>query len=282
MNLSRDAEAFLEEMHKKNEQDYREFQYYQEQTVKTLQVFHELCVKNQIPYYLGYGSLLGAVRNGGQIPWDYDVDLWIPASQIENILRALDRDLPNTYHYATRYTDNSFRTYTLKIAPKEFDCDVIHVDIFWLFGAPEQGHEKLVKRGKYYAEAMLHKYADRAHLGVQGKAAEIKYIYKKMKYGLWPTQLLEREYKYLTHWDYENSDWCIDGSFWYVFPKKMFGTPKLLHLDNGLEFFAPSDTEGILKQAYGENYHEVPDINTRMKEMTKSLNRIRKLARISK
>ena len=57
---------------------YVKFQRYQNLAIRTLQAFGQVCERNGIPYQLAWGSLLGAVRDGGQIPWDYDVDVFVP------------------------------------------------------------------------------------------------------------------------------------------------------------------------------------------------------------
>ena len=59
---------------------YNRFIVYQKEALNTLKEFHRVCEKNHIPYQLAFGSLLGAVRDGGQIPWDYDIDVMVPYS----------------------------------------------------------------------------------------------------------------------------------------------------------------------------------------------------------
>ena len=54
---------------------YREFRQFQEDTLETLREFHRVCEKNNVSYQLAFGSLLGAIRDNGQIPWDYDIDV---------------------------------------------------------------------------------------------------------------------------------------------------------------------------------------------------------------
>jgi len=57
---------------------YNDFRHYQKLAIGTLQAFSRVCEQNGISYQLAWGSLLGAVRDGGQIPWDYDVDVFVP------------------------------------------------------------------------------------------------------------------------------------------------------------------------------------------------------------
>ena len=49
----------------------------QEKLLAMLKWFHSFCVENGLRYYLIYGTMLGAVRHQGFIPWDDDVDVGI-------------------------------------------------------------------------------------------------------------------------------------------------------------------------------------------------------------
>ena len=58
----------------------------QEASLEIMLSFRDFCKKNGFTYYLGYGTLLGAVRHKGFIPWDDDVDIWVPRPDYEIIL----------------------------------------------------------------------------------------------------------------------------------------------------------------------------------------------------
>ena len=53
--------------------------------LKALVSLDETCQKHQLRYYLAYGTLLGAMRHQGFIPWDDDADVWMPRRDYEKL-----------------------------------------------------------------------------------------------------------------------------------------------------------------------------------------------------
>ena len=97
------AEEFVNEVQNSNqyykefEKEYKNFQIYQKKVAHTLQILHTMCEENEIHYQLAFGSLLGAIRDDGQIPWDYDVDIIIPTQERENFIDCLKHNLPQNF-----------------------------------------------------------------------------------------------------------------------------------------------------------------------------------------
>lgn len=63
--------------------------------------FHAICEEEGIPYYMIGGTLLGAVRHKGFIPWDDDMDFGVPRSYYDRLKDVLCEKLPDCYSVLT-------------------------------------------------------------------------------------------------------------------------------------------------------------------------------------
>ena len=70
-------------------------------------VFDDICKRHNLHYYLFYGTLLGAVRHKGFIPWDDDIDVAMPRDDYEAFLK-LTNDIKPPYFLQTPYTDPGY------------------------------------------------------------------------------------------------------------------------------------------------------------------------------
>ena len=65
--------------------------------LELLRECRRICDKYQIPYYLAQGTLLGAVRHSGFVPWDDDADLLMRAEDIERLAEAFRQEAPEGF-----------------------------------------------------------------------------------------------------------------------------------------------------------------------------------------
>lgn len=63
--------------------------------------FAEVCENNKIPYYMLGGTMLGAIRHKGFIPWDDDMDFGVPREYYNFLIDCLEKDLPKVYRCCT-------------------------------------------------------------------------------------------------------------------------------------------------------------------------------------
>lgn len=68
-------------------------------------VFADICERHEIPYYMLGGTMLGAIRHKGFIPWDDDMDFAIPRPYYQQAIDFLEKELPPPYRCCT-YKNN--------------------------------------------------------------------------------------------------------------------------------------------------------------------------------
>lgn len=65
--------------------------------MEVLQCVAEICEKNGLQYYAHWGTLLGAVRHGGYIPWDDDIDIALKREEYNRLIEILPEELPEGF-----------------------------------------------------------------------------------------------------------------------------------------------------------------------------------------
>ena len=147
----------------------------QEIELEALIEFDRICTKHNIPYSLAEGTLLGAVRHKGFIPWDDDIDVALLREDYEKLEKILSDELPEKYFYQTKNTDkNWFRLYnkirvngTLFVEAAHSNIDIHHgvyIDVFPMDALPDDkaAKAKLLREFKFWNTVLSAKYINPA------------------------------------------------------------------------------------------------------------------------
>lgn len=127
---------------------YEEIRPLQLKQLEVLKEMKRICNKHNIPYFLSYGTLIGAVRHKGFIPWDDDIDTALLYSDYIKFEKICKKELSQDYFLQTRDTepkanlcfDKLRMNGTTLIIDNMLDKDIHHgidIDIQPIYNVPD-------------------------------------------------------------------------------------------------------------------------------------------------
>lgn len=104
----------------------------------------QVCRENNLIYSLAYGTVLGAIRHKGFIPWDDDIDIMIEIDNYQRFCDILQRKLPQKYFVYSYETNPNYEYLFARIGLRDFRHHQIHIDIFPMVGLPKSAYGRKV------------------------------------------------------------------------------------------------------------------------------------------
>ena len=126
--------------------------------LRILKAFDIMCRNHGLRYYLEYGTLLGAVRHGGFIPWDDDLDIMMPRPDYELLIKHSKEWMPEPYEFVCFENDPNYplqfgkvqdASTTLVERPHLYYLGGAYIDVFPMDGVPESEKERKAHAKRY-------------------------------------------------------------------------------------------------------------------------------------
>ena len=237
------------------------------------------CEKNNLRYFLAYGTLIGAIRHKGFIPWDDDTDIWMPRKDYNLFLDKFNSN--ESYRVINPKEDIAKHSYakvidtqTIKIEPniKYNQFLGIDIDVFPLDGVPENEedsilfYEKLQKIYRKHTVCILYPKS-------RNILRNIKIIIKKL-FSVDRKKLLLQAEEMHKEYPYEGCKYvaCYESSFNSIKNRSLksdFEDYIMVEFE-GEMFRAPIGYDRILKNIYG-NYMQLPPEEKRITHHTNKI-----------
>ncbi|MDO5720249.1 MAG: LicD family protein [Actinomycetaceae bacterium] len=246
-----------------------------------LQQFDEFCAEHNLKYWLAYGTALGAVRHGGFIPWDDDIDVVMTDEGYQRFINLvqqndgyLNKDLrlecadinPQVFTPIAKVIDT--RTLVFEEDRRRSTSTLelgLWLDVFPLVGVHTNRYKRAISNRLYstvYAMQRLKTWKLRPGLSPLGTLARYLLV---VPVRLIPIETLNHLHMWIYRHCFEKFssskevyDPLNSSKIW---PKACFES-KQMRVFEGQEFPVPSDVDTYLKICYGD-YMQIPPIEER-------------------
>lgn len=237
-----------------------------------LKYLKKICEDNNLKYFLIGGTLLGAVRHKGFIPWDDDIDIIMPRKDYDSLEKILEKKKHKFYKLLTYKQDDYYYVYNklvdTRITLKEKNLKSIenmgiYLDIFPLDALPKDYDlfaEQLICQYNDFINSRKDGYRTSNYWWKMAIKSIIKYpLYMKNKRVCWK----ERQLKLINNMKKNSIDDCQKVGFILsaykkreIFDKNVFESCVMLEFENNF-YPAPIGYKKYLESIYGD-YMKLP------------------------
>ena len=259
-------------MIKEKRYDDETLKHQQQVSMKILNYLIKICEENNLTYFLYGGTLIGAVRHQGFVPWDDDIDVIMFREDFEKLNQILEKNIDDKYRFMNCLNEETYhytwgRLMLKNTIFKEWWADQvdyepnIYIDIFILDNIPNNKFKRFIHRWECYFLNMISSYSLIKH----ENDSKIKKIIQQTVYytikvlPISPDSIRKKCVKSFTKYLNENCEEVCDfpssGIMPISFKTDWFPVKKVKFED--IEVNIPNNYDKILKLEYGE-YMELP------------------------